>query len=199
MMTITSLAPMASGLVAITALILLTSRNWRVSISALGAQYLGVFLLVSIAWPIEYAIVKLIAGWISAAVLGMGLNEQPESWQDEFGERISGILFRGFLAGFIIFMTLIFTPNVVRLVVRSSDLQVFGTLALLGLGLVHLGLTANSTRIILSLLTVLSGFEIFYAAMETSLLVNALLAVNTLGLALIGAYLQVAKHLGVQE
>lgn len=198
-MSITSIAPMASGLVAVTALILLASRNWRVSISAMGAQYLGVFLLISVSWPIEYAIVKLISGWIGAAVLGMGLVEQTEKWQDEFEDWLSGIFFRVFLAGFIIFMAVIFTPSVVRMVVRSTNLQVFGALSLIGLGLAHLGLTAHPTRIILSLLTVLSGFEIFYATMETSLLVNALLAVNTLGLSLIGAYLQVSPKVGTQE
>lgn len=198
-MTINAIAPMAAGWVAMTAAILLASRNWRVSISALGAQYLGVFLLISLSWPIEYAIVKLVAGWIGAAVLGMGLVEQTETWKDELGKWLSGTIFRIFLAGFVVFMASILTPGMARLIVRASALQVFGALSLIGLGLVHLGLTAISTRIILSLLTILSGFEVFYATMETSLLVNALLAVNTLGIALVGAYLHAASHEGVQE
>jgi hypothetical protein len=41
----------------------------------------------------------------------------------------------------------------------------------------------------LGLLTVLGGFEIFYAAVEDSTLVTGLLAGVDLGLALLGAYL----------
>jgi hypothetical protein len=41
----------------------------------------------------------------------------------------------------------------------------------------------------LGLLTVLSGFELVYAALETSILIAGLQAVITLGLALVGAYL----------
>ncbi len=42
---------------------------------------------------------------------------------------------------------------------------------------------------IIGLLTALSGFEILYAAVETSVMVAGLQAIVTLGLALIGAYL----------
>ena len=42
---------------------------------------------------------------------------------------------------------------------------------------------------LIGLLTTLSGFELIYAAVENSVLVTGLLAVVTLGLALVGAYL----------
>jgi hypothetical protein len=42
--------------------------------------------------------------------------------------------------------------------------------------------------VVLGLLTFLSGFEVLYAAMESSSLVTGLLAVVNLGLALAGAY-----------
>ncbi len=186
-MNLATLAPFATVWVGITALILLVSRDWRVSISALGAQYVGVFLLVSLAWPIEFAVIKLVAGWISAAVLGMGLVES-KAWEDELGRWLSGTLFRVFIAGFIAFVAFVFTPSVARWVLRASDVQILGSLLLMGLGLFHLGLTAQPIRIVLGLLTLLSGFEILYATLETSLLVNGLVAVVTLGLALTGSY-----------
>jgi len=190
-MNLTAIAPLASAWVGVTALILLVSRDWRVSMSALGAQYVGVFILVSLAWPIEYAVVKLVTGWISAAVIGMGLVDQALAWEDELGRWLSGVLFRVFLAGFIGFVAFVLTPGVGRWVLRASEVQIMGGLLLIGLGLVHLGLTAQPIRVVLGLLTVLSGFEIFYATMETSLLVNAMLAVVTLGLALTGAYFNI--------
>jgi len=57
------------------------------------------------------------------------------------------------------------------------------------MGLLQLGLTALPLRITIGLLTVLSGFEILYAVVETSTLVSGLLAGVSLGLALVGAYL----------
>lgn len=57
------------------------------------------------------------------------------------------------------------------------------------MGLLQLSLTSNPLRVIIGILTSLSGFEILYAAIETSTLVTGLLAVVTLGLALVGAYL----------
>ncbi len=190
-MNITAIAPFASAWVGITALILLVSRDWRVSITALGAQYVGIFILISLAWPIEYAVIKLIAGWISAAVLGMGLVDQAKAWYDELGRWMSGTLFRIFIAGFVGFVAFALTPGVGRWVPRATDIQIMGGLLLIGLGIFHLGLTAQPIRIVLGLLTVLSGFEIFYATMETSLLVNAMLAVVTLGLALTGSYFNI--------
>ena len=43
-------------------------------------------------------------------------------------------------------------------------------------------------------MTVLSGFEILYSAVEGSILVAALLATINLGLALVGAYLMIAQY-----
>jgi len=59
---------------------------------------------------------------------------------------------------------------------------------LLGVGLLQLGISRSPLRIIIGLLTVLSGFEILYAGVENSTLVTVLLAVVTLGLAIGGAY-----------
>jgi hypothetical protein len=43
-------------------------------------------------------------------------------------------------------------------------------------------------------MTVLSGFEIIYSTVESSVLVAALLAVINLGLALVGAYLLISSN-----
>jgi hypothetical protein len=55
--------------------------------------------------------------------------------------------------------------------------------------MIHMGIASRGIRVILSLLTLLSGFEILYAVVETSTLVAGLLAVINLGVALVGAYL----------
>jgi hypothetical protein len=55
--------------------------------------------------------------------------------------------------------------------------------------LLQLGITLHPIRVILGLLTTLTGFEILYSTIENSILVSGLLAVVTLGLALTGSYL----------
>ena len=57
------------------------------------------------------------------------------------------------------------------------------------MGLLLLGSTSNIFRVVIGLLTMLTGFETLYAAVEGSVLVAGLLAVVDLGLALVGAYL----------
>jgi uncharacterized membrane protein len=60
------------------------------------------------------------------------------------------------------------------------------------MGLLHLGIASHILRVIIGLMTFLSGFEVLYAAVEGSVLVAALLAVINLGLALVGSYLLIA-------
>jgi hypothetical protein len=187
-MTLSAFTPFAAVLVGITAVLLMISRDWRVSVSALGAQYLGAFLLIALVWPLEYAVIKLVAGWIAAAVLGMGLMESADVWEREMAYGFSVILFRIFLAGFVALVILSLAPQVADWFVLATEEQLLAGLLLFGLGLFHLGLTAQPVQVIFGLLTIFSGFEILYATMEVSLLVNAFLAVITLGIALVGAY-----------
>jgi hypothetical protein len=62
-------------------------------------------------------------------------------------------------------------------------------LILIGMGLLQLGMTTHTIKVIIGLLTVLAGFEVFYASIESSVLVAGLLAMITIGLAAAGAYL----------
>ncbi|HEX7974945.1 MAG TPA: hypothetical protein VF498_11085, partial [Anaerolineales bacterium] len=78
-MTFQFLALPAVILLALTALTLLISLDWRISIAALAIQYVGVFLLVALSWPFEMAVAKLVAGWIAGAVLGMAILGQPQT------------------------------------------------------------------------------------------------------------------------
>jgi hypothetical protein len=64
-----------------------------------------------------------------------------------------------------------------------------GAIVLAGIGALQLGSSSQTGRIILGLLMILSGFEVYYAAVEGSILVAGLLSVVVLGLGLVGAYL----------
>ncbi len=71
----------------------------------------------------------------------------------------------------------------------------WGSFLLIGFGILQLGLTSHPLRVIIGLLTALSGFEVIYAAIESSNLVTGLLAGVNLGLALAGAYMLVAPSM----
>jgi uncharacterized membrane protein len=86
------------------------------------------------------------------------------------------------------------TPRVNSAMADAGLAVTAGSLLLIGMGLLHLGLTADTLRVTIGLMTILSGFEILYTAVEGSVLVAALLAVIILGLALVGSYLLIAAY-----
>jgi hypothetical protein len=81
----------------------------------------------------------------------------------------------------------------------ATNQQTLGGLLLLGLGLLQLGLSRQGIRIVIGLLTFISGFEILYATLEASVLMTGLLAILNIGIAFIGAYLLLASHLEEQS
>lgn len=179
----------------LTATVLIISWDWRISILSLGIQYLCLFVLISLTWPMETAAVKVVAGWIAAAVLGIALLNLPQADINGRPVRVSEFIFRliaAILAGLFAY------TGGARLVfwLPEMDVQaVYGAMILISLGLLHLGLTNQPLRVVIGLLTMLSGFEILYAALESSILITGLLATVTLGLAMVGVYLLTAPAL----
>lgn len=185
----------ATILVTLTAVGLLTARDWRWSVALLAIQYLGVAALTSLSWPLEMAITKMVAGWMSGAVLGMAVASVPASWGHEGRFWPTGRIFR-FLAALMVAIAVFSAlPRLGELFPQAPALLLAGALILVGMGLLHLGLTAQPFRVAVGLLTALSGFEIIYASVETSILVAGLLAGVNLGIGLIGAYMLTASEM----
>jgi hypothetical protein len=168
--------------------LLLISSDWRMSISALALQYAGIVVLVGLSWPLEQAVVKMVAGWMAGAVLGLALIGLPGGGRTEPGLSKSNILFRLFGAILVGFVAYSWGPIITTWMPEVTLEQAYGGIVLLALGLFHLGLATHPLRVVLGLLTVLGGFEIMYAAIESSSLVTGLLAGISLGLALVGSY-----------
>ncbi len=186
----------ALGLLLASSFMLLLTENWRWMIVALAALYLGMGGLVALLWPLGMAAVKLVIGWMAGAVLG----STPTSLmlgEDEFSG-LSGRLFRLLAAGMTLFVVYSLAgPLQTRI---PAPLPVLlGGLALLAMGLLHLSMTRSPLRMVIGLLTLMAGFEILYAAIETSVLVAGLLGVVNLGLALVGAYLMLSPEMEAEE
>jgi len=148
-----------------------------------------VFWLVLQHWPLGMAAAKLVGGWMAAASLGMTLlnmSEQPESNEKYWTQ---GRIFRLFMIGMAALLAVAAASLIEAILPGIGIPVVIGGILLIAMGLLQLGMTTQVLRVILGLLTTLSGFEILYAAMEGSSLVAALLVVVNLGLGLVGAYL----------
>ncbi len=198
-------------LLLLTSFTLLSKLEWRWSLLALYLQYLGVFVLVATEWPTAMAASRLVAGWIAGAVIGMALVSLPEdaraletgniTRRDSSSGRnipqdlLTGRLFRLLAAVLVVLIVLSMLNTVIKWMPELNVGQALGGLTLIGMGLLQLGFTARTFHTILGLLTLLSGFQILYAAVEVSALVAGLLAVVDLGLALVGAYLLISSQM----
>lgn len=181
----------AVGLIIATSTAMLTNRDWRISLGALAIQYLAAFWLVTRHLPFVMGSAKLITGWMVVAALGMTrLSLSTAENEETFWPR--GQWFRVILMCIVALVSVGLTPRI-ESVIPGLGLQVIaGSLLLIGAGVMQLGVTSDMLRVILGLLTLLTGFEILYAAVENSILVTGLLAVTNLGLGIVGSYLLIA-------
>ena len=182
------LAFLPVALLTATSLFLLLGQDWRRFFIAIAVQYLCVFWLVALVWPVGLAAVKLVVGWMCAAVLGASQIETD--LEDQSLVSTSGRLFMLVAAG-VVWLVVFSVFSAFQDWIPASSPMMFGGLMLIGMGLLHLGMHNNPLRVIVGLLTLISGFEILYAVIENSVLVAGLLALINLGLSLIGSYLQI--------
>lgn len=187
-------------LVTVTSVGLLLVRDWRWLIIFLSVQYFGMLILTLLHWPLGMASVKVVAGWMSAAILGMTRSGLPREDRSEKQSILpQGRMFRLFAAGIVIVIVAAATPRVDVIMANAGFAVTTGSLLLIGMGLLHLSVTDHILRVVIGLMTVLAGFEILYATVEGSILVAALLAGINLGLALAGSYLLIASNAQADE
>lgn len=192
-MNFDTISLLAVVLLFITSQSLFVSRDWRIAIVALALQYLGVFILVSKNWPLELAIIKLVAGWMATVVLGATQGGDFE-FDDVDKVKPTGGLFRLIVGVFVALIVISFAPRVLEWVPELGIFQILGGLILMGIGVLGMGLSIEPLRMTVGLLMIFAGFEIFYAVVEQSALVAGLLALINLMLALVASYLYFASH-----
>lgn len=184
-------------LIAATSVGILLARDWRWLIVFLSVQYVGVFILTLQHWTLGMATVKVIAGWMGAAILGMTRSNMDE---EEITDSLpQGRSFRLVAAGVVGLIAASGAARVDAMMADAGLAVAGGSLLLIGMGALHLSVTDQPMRVTIGLMTVLAGFEILYSAIETSVLVAALLAVINLGLTLAGSYLMIASSVRETE
>jgi len=182
-----SLSTLAFLMIVITAMVILIFRDWRINTAALALQYLAVFYLVTLSWPIGLAIVKLIVGWMATAAIGLTCLRQMDD--NPPTESTSSLFFRALAGLMIILVMFVISSNLQETVFPNVDLVIIRSgLMMVGMALMQLGTNASPYLTIMSLLSFMAGFELIHATLERSTLLTGLMASVNLGLALVGVY-----------
>ncbi|MBU0704345.1 MAG: hypothetical protein KKC18_10825 [Chloroflexi bacterium] len=194
--------PAVAG-VFVTAGILVISRDWRLNSIAFTVQYFFVVLLLSRLIRLEVAAVKGLIGWLICMVFYLterraSTLEQPQAAQDAAASQrwqrwiISARASFCLLAGILISVAAYTAALRIPLPQVPNDITL-ACYMLAGLGLLLVGLSDDPMQVGLGLLTFLSGFEIFYVALEPSLAIAGLLGAVSFLVALAAAYLRTAQ------
>jgi hypothetical protein len=178
---------LAFVLIVLTAMMILVFRDWRINAIALGLQYLAVFSLVTLSWPIGMAVVKLIVGWMATAAIAFTCLRQMKA--ESPSEPTSSLFFRAIAGILVILVIFVLSARLQEAMFPRVELVIIqGGLMLIGMALMQLGTNSEAYLTIISLLSLLAGFEVIHAALELSTLLTGLLVITNLGLALVGVY-----------
>ena len=173
-----------------TLLVVLNDRRGLVFILALQYGLSGWLSGLSLGFGV--AAVQVAGGWIATAILGLtwlhvrgeygGVGASPDLMSRQAFRWVSVLL--------VLFAAWGLSR---RAWMGLPDLSETGTQAatvLMLLGLLQMSLFRGPIRVVIGILTLLSGFGVAYAALESSLAVLGLIIVVHLGLALAGSYLR---------
>jgi len=203
MALIPQLATPALTILMAAAILLVIFNDWRLSLAALAAQYLCAAVLIAqiVLWQV--AAVKLLVGMLVVAILLItGL-------QVYFGRRAgtrtlafpTGFPFR-VLAAAMVAVAAWYTanqPNYLLPGLQAAPALNVAAFVLTALALLNLGLTEEPVNAGAGLLTLLTGFGLFYAAVEPSLAIVALLAAVEFGVALAVSYLALVQYTALEK
>ena len=201
-------AALLNLVVAAVALVLFT--DWRVRLAALAVQYAASALLLSQAVIVEVAMVRALVGGLVVAILFItgrqyAFGQATIATADDTHPAVgvparrtdvpTGLPFRLMAALMFVIAAVYLAGQPITLlpgleVVPSVHIASY---LLMALGLLNLGLSEEPMRAGTGLLTFMMGFGLFYAEVEPSLAVIALLAASEFGVALAVSYLTVLQ------
>jgi hypothetical protein len=194
--------PAVVGVLA-TAGVLVISRNWRLNLAALAVQYFLVVLLLTRLIRLEVAAVKGLTGWLICTVFylterQMNVAESTAEGQDVGEESGLRRWMMSARSAFYLLVVLLMAVVAYAFAARISLPEVptditLASYLLTGLGILMLGVSDDALRVGLGLLTFISGFDLFYVALEPSLVVAGLLSLISFLISLAMTYLRAAQ------
>lgn len=163
--------------------------TWRRALIGLGVLFLMAFIFYLQVWPFTMSAVKLITGWM--VVVTLFFSPIREEFPDP---GITGHQVFKFVALIFIWVVAFLITSKINQYFQIKPEILFAAIAIFGTGLLQLGMTTSPFYILTGILLVFAGFEILYASIETSILINGLLALMNLLIALVGSYLLSLKN-----
>lgn len=185
-----SLIILSVVLVFVCAIVNLARRQWGINLIMLALQYVGVFVLQLALRPLMISTIPLLVGimmTVTLLVTLIGTNQLKKL--EPFKAPTSGEVFRAVAGLVTVFFVVLLVPTIRREVFPGmGSFLLLGSIGLIALSCLQLGMKIEPLYIIIGLLSFLSGFQLLYAALETSALLEALFAALNLGLGLTGAF-----------
>ena len=168
----------------------LVRRQWALNISALALQYICIFLLILEVRSPMLAGIKLIVGLMVSLMLYLTLRSSGLIESLLMRRHLSsGEVFRGTIALLLVLISYLTAPALRQSAFpQSSQILLTASLGLILFGLFQMGTITEPLYLAIGLLTFLSGFELFYASLEFSRMLEALFTAVNLSLALIGSF-----------
>jgi hypothetical protein len=177
-------AEIAAVMSGVTAGLLTVIQQRKIGIILLAVQYLCVTWLVTLTLEFRLALIKLIAGWIVCGIFAVSYIQKARQDGRNEGEIPSGLSFRMIAVLLVSTAALGLGRSPVFDLSGISGIGISSSILLCGLGLLRLGLSRRPIGAGFGLLTLISGFEIVYSALEPSLAVMALIAMVNIGIGL---------------
>jgi hypothetical protein len=173
------------GLILFACLIALIGDNWRNVLIAMAVMYFGAFFLYLGHWPFTMAAAKLITGWMCVATLSFVTAYQEVTVE---AGTMPKRIFKAMALVMIWVVAYLMAAKVGKLFQVSPEIA-FATFAVLGGGLLQLGMSSMPFKVVIGILTFFAGFELLYSGLEASILINGLILAVNLLIAFVGSYL----------
>jgi len=166
--------------------LLLVSDSRKMILIAFGSVLLMAFVVNIQFWPFTFSLSKLVTGTMAIVILHFSPVMTPS--QSVLGTGKTGKVFRAtaLVFGFVLIG---FSVSTVSTFLSINPEQILLSLFMMACGFIQLGISQNPYRVFLGLITLFQGFEIIYGSLESSLLINGMLAAVDLLIAFVGSYL----------
>lgn len=206
----------AAYAVLVTAVLVIIIWDWRLALAVLAGQYFFAGLLFVDLLDPRLAVVKLLAGWFACLILyvtarqvnwgGQPQDVTPDEMDNVAPEKTfqigpmhlpASLPLRLLLVLLMLWLitTLFQRPDFSLPAIASSMTYLsLAILALAGLGMLALAITSEPLKAGMGVLMFLTGFELFYSALDQSATMLIVLAAVNLILALVVAYLVQMRH-----
>jgi len=185
--------PAVVGLL-ITASLIVVIRDWRFSLAALLGQYVLVGLLLTRLIQPQVAVIKVLIGalvcvvlYLTARLVSESSESPPSEREDAGGGSLADSAFR-LLAALFVGLAVYSLSKRYPLPEVPSDIGL-ACYWLASQGLLVLMLTEEPLKAGMGLLTLITGFGLFYSVLERSLSVVGFLGIADFLIALVIAYL----------